>query len=152
MNEKYDDERDFRVKPSEDGKSAVITKYTGKKQTVIIPPHLHGLPVTRIEEEVFKGKEIIRVTIPDSVTSIGVRAFADNFLISVTISEGVTADIGCAFDGCTSLTSITIPSSVTDIGYHAFNSCNNLKSVKVSRRTTIGNGAFRSETRIIYSD
>jgi len=36
MNEKYDDERDFQVEPSQDGKSAVITKYIGKRQTVII--------------------------------------------------------------------------------------------------------------------
>ena len=44
------------------------------------------------------------VTIPDSVTSIGIKAFA----------------------GCTGLTSVTIPDSVTSIGERAFEGCNKL--------------------------
>ena len=44
------------------------------------------------------------ITIPDSVTSVGYRAFS----------------------GCTGLTSITIPDSVTTIGSDAFSNCTNL--------------------------
>ena len=50
------------------------------------------------------GKEDTSFEILDSVTSIGVYAFA----------------------GCTSLTSITIPDSVTSIGYSAFYGCSSL--------------------------
>ena len=46
------------------------------------------------------------VIIPDSVTSIGEKAFAD----------------------CTMLTNITIPNSITSIGNRAFNGCTGLKS------------------------
>ena len=46
-------------------------------------------------------------TIPNSVTSIGVGAFA----------------------GCSSLTSVEIPNSVTSIGEYAFESCRNLKQL-----------------------
>ena len=51
--------------------------------------------------------KLISVTIPNSVTSIGERAFFY----------------------CSSLTSITIPNSVTSIGDAAFSSCNNITSV-----------------------
>ncbi len=62
--------------------------------------------------------------IPNSVTTIGVRAFADcSGLTSVTIPNSVTSIGEGAFSGCSGLTSVTIPKSVTSIGYDAFTSC-----------------------------
>ena len=52
--------------------------------------------------------------IPNSVTSIGERAFY----------------------GCSGLTSLTIPNSVTSIGYDAFESCFNLTSVTIPNSVT----------------
>ncbi|MDR1840188.1 MAG: leucine-rich repeat domain-containing protein [Treponema sp.] len=152
MNEKYDDERDFRIEPSEDGKSAVIVRYIGKKQTVIIPPIMHGLPISGIGNSAFKEKEIIRITIPDSVTSIGDEAFKGNLLIIVTIPEGVTSIGNNAFANCDSLTSITIPESVTSIGDMAFYGCSRLTSITIPESvTSIGWEAFSGCTSIIVA-
>ncbi len=61
------------------------------------------------------------IAIPDSVTSIGQRAFGD----------------------CRSLTTLTIPDSVTNIGKQAFCMCNSLTNVMIgSGVTIIGQGAF----------
>ena len=61
------------------------------------------------------------ITIPDSVTSIGTKAFYGcTGLTSITIPDGVTNIGWYAFSGCASLTSITIPDSVTNIGEDAF--------------------------------
>ena len=85
------------------------------------------------------------VTIPNSVTSIGVAAFLDcSSLTSVTIPNSVTSIGALAFEGCKSLTSVTISNSVTSIGYEAFEGCKSLKSVTIPNSvTSIGEWAFR---------
>ena len=56
------------------------------------------------------GEEIIDLSIPDSVSSIG----------------------SFAFSGCTSLNSVNIPSGVTDIGPAAFAGCSSISSITVA--------------------
>ena len=60
--------------------------------------------VTSIDDNAFSASNIVSITIPDSVTSIGTSAFKN----------------------CSKLTSITIPDSVTSIGIDAFYNCNSL--------------------------
>ena len=84
------------------------------------------------------------VTIPNSVTSIGVHAFEDcSALISLTIPNSVTSIGDDAFSGCSGLTSVTIGNSVTSIGVSAFSGCSGLTSVTIGNSvTSIGWGAF----------
>ncbi|MGN0226797.1 MAG: leucine-rich repeat domain-containing protein, partial [Paludibacteraceae bacterium] len=85
-------------------------------------------------------------TIPNSVTSIGYRAFQNcSGLTSVTIPNSVTSIGERAFPSCTGLTSVTIPNSVTSIGESAFSNCSGLTSVTIGNSvTSIGDKAFRS--------
>jgi len=59
------------------------------KQNINIPSRLHGLPITAIENTVLAGKELIKVTISNSVTAIGDGAFARNLLNNVTFPNAV---------------------------------------------------------------
>ncbi len=88
--------------------------------------------------------------IPNSVTSIGDRAFSEcSSLSSITIPNGVTSIGEFAFDSCTGLTSITIPNSVTSIGWAAFSFCTGLTSVTIPNSvTSIGGHAFSSCTAL----
>ena len=84
------------------------------------------------------------IVIPDSVTSIGNRAFNEcDSLRSVVISDGVTSIGDGAFQFCSSLNDIIIPDSVTSIGIYAFGECTSLSSLVISDSvTSIGNWAF----------
>ena len=84
-------------------------------------------------------------TIPNSVTSIGDRAFEGcSGLTSVTIPNSVTSIGRYAFYNCSGLTSVTIPNSVTSIGDYAFTDCSGLTSVTIGNSvTSIGYDAFR---------
>ena len=100
---------------------------------------------------------VTELIIPDSVTSIGDRAFYwCESLTSITIPNSVNSIGSFAFSGCSGLTSITIPDSVTSIGDRAFEECANLTSIAIGSGVTfIGSKAFygcRSLTEISVSE
>ena len=111
--------------------------FSGKGLTSITIPN----GVTYIGDWAFRYNKLTSVTIPNSVTSIGNSAFANNKLTSVTIPHGVTY-IGTEAFQYNELTSVTIPNSVTSIGVDAFNQ-NKLTSVTIPNSvTSIGRRAF----------
>ena len=101
-------------------------------------------PLSNAKHLFMDGKEITDLVIPNSVTSIGERAFSDCFgLTSVTIPNSVTSIGNYAFDRCSGLTSVTIGNSVTSIGLRAFQWCSSLTSVTIPNSvTSIAIGAF----------
>jgi hypothetical protein len=125
-------------------KEGVLTRYTGSGGNLVIPAAIWGEPVKTIGGNVFEGKGLTVVTIPDGITSIGDRAFAKcQQLRSVTIPDSVTSIGGSAFEGCESLTSVTLPDGVTSIGINAFWHCRSLTGVTIpGSLTSIGNAAF----------
>lgn len=79
---------------------------------------------------VYLGTES-HVVVPDGVVEIGDGAFSDTgeFVTSVTLPESVTSIGEKAFYNCSNLTSVVIPDSVQTIGESAFEGCSSLTEV-----------------------
>jgi hypothetical protein len=151
-----------------DIKDGVLIKYTGVLGNVIIPDG-----VTAIAKEAFfygtsteSSRSLKKVTIPNSVKSIGFRAFClCANLENINIPESVTDMGNRIFDQCKSLKNITFPHAAKDpsgdlvlsngmfagcdslenfiipdgteiIGDSAFGSCKNLKHVTIPNSVT----------------
>ena len=147
--------------------NATITKFLGPVGSanpnfydIKIPSELGGHPVTGLGEYSFAANpydghqgnplcsKIRSVTIPQSVTSIGDRAFDGcSALTTLSLGEKIKTIGNCAFENCTSLTGVTIPQSVTSIGYYAFEGCTNLNPLTIKGPiTSMGNYAFAGST------
>ena len=143
-----------------------IFDYYGAGGTVCIPDG-----VTAIDDQAFANCPAIqKIEIPDSVTTIGRRAFyastglADrNGMVivrgilfrycgkakQVVIPEGVTEIGDMAFLNCKSLESISVPDGVVRIGDSAFEGCKKLRSILLPETVErIGKSAFEDDAAL----
>ncbi|MCI5583473.1 MAG: leucine-rich repeat domain-containing protein, partial [Anaeroplasma sp.] len=75
--------------------------------------------VTSLPDYCFYGSNLTTITIPSSITSVGVGVFENSLkLNNVTIQNNVIGE--AMFKGTTALKSITIPENVNSIGKEAF--------------------------------
>lgn len=101
------------------------------------------LPVTEIAAEAFMKANLQEVVIPNSVTTIGEKAFCQcENLEKLNLGNSVEQIKALAFFGC-NLSYLGIPSSVKEIGQNAFASNGNLSYVLMGKGLkTIGESAF----------
>ena len=104
-----------------------ITSYLGEETEVEIPDDINGDQVTKIGIRAFSNKNLTSVSIPWGVVEIGARAFEDNRLTDVSIPSSVSV-IGTAAFKSNMLTNLKIPRTVTNIDHGAFGN-NQLTSV-----------------------
>ena len=82
----------------------------------------------------FENSGLTAVTIPDSVTAIGARAFYGcTNLKTLMVSEAASLlSIGDeAFRGCASLTALYLPAATESVGVYAFAQCTGLTAIDV---------------------
>lgn len=94
--------------------------------------------VRHIETSVFDNCEkLMRVTLEEGVTSIGVSAFYDcKRLTDVSLPNSLDTIENNAFENCTALNSIVLPENLTVIAAYAFRGCTSLENVALSPKTT----------------
>lgn len=111
------------------------TKYTG---TVFIPSMVWepncDYHVIKIGSNAFKDCfNLLTVVIPNTVTDIDDYAFENSSVNTLSIPNSVSRIGRRAFAECMKLSAITLPSSVSNIEREAFAQCLNLTQVTVER-------------------
>lgn len=115
-----------------DPTTGTITKYVESDTVVVIPSKINGVTVETIGHAAFEKSAVTSVTIPDSVTAILDRAFANcSQLTNISIPNSVTSIGFSAFEHCTRLKSITLPSSLRNISMFLFHNCSQLTTIQI---------------------
>lgn len=137
--------------------TALITGYNGGGGAITIPSVIDGLPVAGIREWTFNNRtDLTSVSIPASVTYIGLGVFANCSALTAITVDAANADYasagGVLFDKNYVLLiqapgalsgHYTVPASVATIGIYAFEGCRALTGVTIHASVTkIENFAF----------
>lgn len=145
-------EGDFKYSVNEDGETVAVRGYVGKDTEAVIPSTLGGKRVTKIGSSAFGGyyaysSALESVVIPEGVTVIDEMAFDRSPAIKkITLPNSLTT-IGKHAFAETSLTNVTIPDNVTTIGDDIFCACSSLTTIAVSEN----NKNFRAIDGVLYS-
>ncbi len=144
------DDRLFRYVRLEDG-TAEIVHCNSDARELEVPGSVNGMTVTSIADRAFYDRDsLVRVTLPDSIRSVGPNPFADcGSLEEIIVSADhpyLAVDNGVLYtrpEGrlvtCLQLSAagrFSIPQSVRSIGSYAFNRCTGLNGVDIPDTVT----------------
>lgn len=160
--------------------SAIITQYNGEDEEIVVPDKIDGHKIVRIGNKAFSSnprddrekylrlKKLKKVTLPNSLISIGKSAFYNcSNLVEISVPDSVKYISDSAFSGCDSLSKLDLPKGLIYLGEYALFGtaietlnlgnmldeisralcwdCTALKTVSISDSiTSIGNNAFDS--------
>ena len=127
-----------------DSKAAIVD-YVGDGGALTVPAALQGADVVEIGYWAFAYNEnLTSVVLPDTVTTIGNRAFMHSKISSVNIPENVTAILEGAFSWMPNLLAVEVPAGVTELPYMVFAQDWALETVTLNGGLeTIGDDCFR---------
>lgn len=120
-------------------KSEFIKLTEGTLTELVIPDG-----ATAVGDEVFGKKPYTRITLPNSVKSIGNASFGycEN-LTDFVFGDGLQSIGEFAFAGCYNVKELHIPEGVTSIGANAFSYCEGLETITLpDSLTSIGEYCF----------
>ena len=142
------------------GTSYIVRGKNTDKTDIVIKPAYKGIPVTAIKERAFENSDIVSITIPNSVASIGNNAFFGCYrlaevynLSSLKITKG-SSDYGCVgYYALDIYTDKNAPSKLTYENDYVIHTDGNVKTgvgyygdkteiTIPSEITKIGGGAF----------
>jgi hypothetical protein len=158
---KCQDSSEYNLSTNSDG-SLTIDSFNGQDFTVNIPGTINGLPVTTIAGNAFGDDgNLYYVSVPSSITNIGMNAFGGGLLSLTEIAvdpgnpvystyysgnfgalcdKNQTTFIQCPGDV---YDSYTVPGGITSIAANAFGGCSSLPSVLIPASiTNIGEYGF----------
>ena len=127
--------------PKRDGTSGIFLAAKGPQKVIFEEGTTEILP--GILEYSYGLTDIV---IPESVTSVGYKAFKEcTALKQITIPKSVTAIGDEMLSGCTALTECTLPEGITEIPKECFLNCKSLEGITIPASVTeLGESAFEA--------
>lgn len=141
----------------DDGSGYTVTgAYFDGRDNYTVPETYLGLPVVAVSDYAFSGcEELTGITLPSSVTTVGIGAFYNcsnlksvELLGAVTVKESAFAECtslkrvsfadslrtleSYAFENCSSIEEITLPEGLEKIEFGAFEGCSSIKSMTLA--------------------
>ena len=105
--------------------------YFGKELVSVTLPN----SIKYIGNSAFYGcYHLTKINIPSTITDIGASSFYKTRIQTISIPEGVNKLREKAFYGCEELYKVYIPSSVTSIEKHCFDSCKSLAIINIPEK------------------
>lgn len=126
-----------------------ITGYEGDVDILNVPESIDGMTVIEIYSRAFYISSIKEVNLPDTIITIGERAFCYcEELERISLGNSVQKIENGAISMCESLKEISIPKSVTEIGSMIFSADKNLEKIEFNASTEVIPGNAFADTKI----
>ena len=141
---------------TKDGKTLLLYMPGRAEKDIIIPDGV----INVVDYAFCECENIVSVTVPATVKTIGEFAFANCYNLNTVIFDtgSMLTKIGFrAFSGCMNLTDIVLPDSLTDIGGWVFDGCDAITSTRYDNAYYVGTASnpylilLRATDKSIYS-
>ena len=122
---------EYKINDSNEIEDLVCVNASELTGALQVPSTIDGKTVISLGLNAFENSKITSITIPDTLKDIETYAFSDcTNLTQINWGAGVESLGVGAFEDCTGLTEITIPKTFTGhMGNYPFNGCNNITKV-----------------------
>ena len=87
---------------------AMITGFQGREKDLVLPAFIGGRPVTGVGERAFSGLSCASLVLPPTLREVGLYAFENASLSSLTFFDSLSSVTDYAFSGCKNLKEIRI--------------------------------------------
>lgn len=130
-------------------REAVLTAYSGNRsaETLEVPSNAGNAKVVSIAAGVFEECSFNSIILPDTLTSIGARAFAKNTSLTTLSIKGNPLMAEAVFAECSSLANVTLAESVTALGDYCF-SQTAIAEIDLKNVKSFGEGCFYQCTKL----
>lgn len=130
-----------------------VNRHPGTSHTISIlhiPSHIGDIPVTSIADFGFVETDtLLLITIPETVTSIGERAFTGCMKLADISIPGSIKTVPFSFQSCENLKMVTFNEGVERIEQGAFSDCENIEVIQFpSSLIYISDDAFKESKNI----